>query len=387
MPRRRLISLTNIPTPYRVHFYSALHKGLLERDIHLEVFFMARTEPGRQWRFDVSQFDFPFRIGRGVHPLVGGRQFHFNPSLLASLLISPPDWLLLSGSWYFPTVALSSLISRTTRTRSLFWSESNLVYVEHGSEIATRVRSWVMDRYDAYVVPGQWARDYVMAFAPSSHKKTFLTLPNVVDEAAYRDHVSELKTRREELAQKWQVERASRPILLALARLEPIKGILPFLRVLASDCTKSLTVLIAGDGEQREQVINQAEQMPENIHVRLLGFRGEQEILELLSLVDALILPSLGDPYPLAVIEAIFAGLPLLLSDRVGCHPETLEPGINGFLFNPEDSQSVQTALRSFIDQQTHGWLEMGARSLQIANQRFRTEQVVERFVSGLMQL
>ena len=114
---------------------------------------------------------------------------------------------------------------------------------------------------------------------------------------------------------------------------------------------------------------------------------SEAEILDLLSLADGFILPSLGDPYPLAVIEAAFAGLPLLLSDRVGCHPDALLPGENGLLFDPHDLDSIQRCLGEFIALGPQVWAAMGAQSLKVAEDRFGTERVVTRFVDDLLQL
>lgn len=386
-PRGQLVSLTNMPTPYRIHFYNALAHALHAHDVPLQVLFMSQTEPGRHWQLTGEDWPFAHSFLPGIHPMAFGRQFHLNPTALVKLMQSPPAWLLLSGSWYLPTVVLSSWLTRLTKTTTLFWSESNLAYMEHLSAPIEKVRGWVIDSFDGYAVPGAWARDYILHYAPSAAEKPVLNLPNVVDERLFRDGVVKRRAHRQELLAKWHLEERHRPILFAAARLEPVKGIKDLLLALVSMLARPVTLLIAGEGALRAELETLIGDAGLENRFRLLGFLDEPQILDLLSLADGFILPSLGDPYPLAVIEAAFAGLPLLLSDRVGCHPEALLPGENGLLFDPHDLDSIRQCLGKFVDLGPQVWAEMGMRSLELAEARFGTERVVTRFVGELLQL
>lgn len=58
------------------------------------------------------------------------------------------------------------------------------------------------------------------------------------------------------------------------------------------------------------------------------------EINQLFSEHDVLILPSIHEPWGLVVEEAIAYGLPVIVSDKVGCHPELIKHKINGYVFN-----------------------------------------------------
>jgi glycosyltransferase involved in cell wall biosynthesis len=365
-----------------------LNEELAKRGGCLEVWFMARSEPGRLWKLYPEEFGFPFRFAGGINPIIQERQFHFNPSYLWQILKKPPTWLLVSGSWYFPTAFLGNWIARITRAKTILWNESNLQYVEHKTRTATLFRRTVMDNFDAYVVPGQWAREYVLEFAPSAPHKPILPLPNVIDETLFRDKVSLYRRQRSKLRSKWEINEECHPVLFTAARLEPIKGIRELIcAITSSKRFKPATLLIAGDGVLRyelQSIVAEAG-LQENIH--FLGFLNEAQILEILALADGFILPSLGDPYPLAVIEAAFAGLPLLLSNRVGCHLEVLVPQQNGILFDPYDQVSIQNCLEHFLNLEPQQWVEMGYRSLEIAEERFCTNQVVSCFVDALIKL
>lgn len=381
------VSLTNIPTPYRLHFYKALSKAFDEQNIELQVWFMADTEPGRYWELHSESFEFVHRFASGLHPLIRDRIFHFNPSFLYSLFNNPPKWLLLSGSWFFPTFLGALLIARMRDTKVVIWNESNLAYIEYSQSLANKLRGKVLELADAYTVPGQWAKEYVSFYAPKSERKPFLCLPNVIDEEKYLSEIKGRRTHKRELRENWGVG-AEKRVLLSLTRLEPIKGLEQMLAGwIQSSLTSDAVWLIAGDGSLRRSLQERIQNENLEHSVRLLGHRTEEEVLDLLALSDAFVLPSLGDPYPLAVIEAMFAGLPLLLSDRVGCHPESLEAGNNGLLFDPFQESDVIKNLDNFLTYSLEKWKEMGKYSLHLAKQRFETNAVIQRFVGDVLAL
>lgn len=384
---RQLLCLTNIPTPYRVHFYNALAEELRNRAISMQVEFMAASEPGRHWTFDPRSWEFEHNLSPGLHPVVAGRIFHLNPTVAVTVARQRPDWLLLSGSWFLPTVHLAAVTAKITGTKRIFWSESNLAYVEHNSPAANWWRSRIMATFDGFVVPGQWARDYVLHFAPSAAAKSILTLPNVVNERLFRDEVALRRRKATKLRQEWNIA-SEQVVLVTFARLEPIKGVMELVEaLLASPAKNRITLLVAGEGSLRSKLELMTGEMDHKRSIRLLGHLSENELMDLLAMADAFILPSLGDPYPLSVIEAAFAGLPLLLSDRIGCHPEALIQDHNGLLFDPHNSSSIQSCIEEFMQLGAEEWKAMGARSLELAEQRFRTDLVVSRFVDQLTEL
>jgi glycosyltransferase involved in cell wall biosynthesis len=244
-----------------------------------------------------------------------------------------------------------------------------------------------MDWFNGFVVPGRWAREYVLHFSTSAQNKPILMLPNIVDERRFRDGVAERRQSRQALLERWGLG-DSKPIFLTVARLEPIKGVQQLVEALLTFATvEQITLLIAGGGSQSSKLEKIVRRSGFEQSIRLLGHLSESEILDMLALANAFVLPSLGDCYPLAAIEAAFAGLPLLLSDRVGCHPETLVPQHNGLLFNPYDSSSIQSCFDQFLRLESKQWIEMGRRSLELAEKHFGTQRAISRFVDELIKL
>ncbi len=383
-----LVSLTNIPTPYRTHLYNALFQSMRAAGLNLHVLYMAHTEPGRQWTFEKDRNAYPYTFMPSWTFRAGRREFYLNPAFVRIMRQQPPRWLLVSGSWFFPTVQLVPLTVNKAQTVTLFWNESNLAYMEQRGRLVDFLRRHTLDYYDGFVVPGAWARDYVHQFAPSSRHKPFLKLPNIVDETRFRDQVASLRQKRHSLRRKWDCDSPGKTVLLTIARIEPIKGVRELVEALLNfRDVQSIILLIAGTGALQSELQARIRAAGLQEHIRFVGYQGEENILELLALADAFLLPSLGDPYPLVVIEAEFAGLPVLLSDRVGCHPEALVEGENGLLFDPYDPASITQALQTFLDADPAMRARMGAASLAIAEERFSTRQVAPHFIEALLNL
>ncbi|MDQ2744526.1 MAG: glycosyltransferase family 4 protein [Chloroflexota bacterium] len=73
-----------------------------------------------------------------------------------------------------------------------------------------------------------------------------------------------------------------------------------------------------------------------------LGHRSD--IPAILGASDVVVMPSLDDPFPLAVIEALAAGVPVIAS-RSGGHAEAIADGVTGLLVPPRDAEALAAAV------------------------------------------
>jgi glycosyltransferase involved in cell wall biosynthesis len=129
---------------------------------------------------------------------------------------------------------------------------------------------------------------------------------------------------------------ASRLRVLFVGDLEPAKGI----RRLAEDIARRrelsprIALEVVGDGVDRGALEAVAAERPGFLSVR--GRLPQAEVAARCRGSDLLVLPSAGEGCPLAVLEALACGLPVLASP-VGGIPELVEDGENGWLARPED--------------------------------------------------
>jgi len=65
---------------------------------------------------------------------------------------------------------------------------------------------------------------------------------------------------------------------------------------------------------------------------------------------DVLILPSLSEPWGLVIEEAFNNGLPVIVSNMVGCSSEIIEINKNGLIFNLTETDSLKNAILMITD-------------------------------------
>ena len=175
-----------------------------------------------------------------------------------------------------------------------------------------------------------------------------------------------------------------RPVILFTAKLIPRKRCADLLDAYlqlskSGDLAHLPYLLIVGDGEERASLENRAREARQG-DVRFLGFRNQSELPRLYDLCNVFVLPSVDEPWGLAVNEVMNAARPVIVSDQVGCQKNLVHPGINGCVVRAGDLNGLAESLRIVLSDEQAGRL-MGAESLRIINQ-----YSFEQNVSGLRQ-
>ncbi len=84
-------------------------------------------------------------------------------------------------------------------------------------------------------------------------------------------------------------------------------------------------------------------------HVEFLGgqVHGEDKI-RVFREADIFVLPSYSEGFSTAILEAMAAGLPVVVT-RVGAAPDVIAEGVNGFVINPGDTDALRDRLQRLI--------------------------------------
>ena len=128
-------------------------------------------------------------------------------------------------------------------------------------------------------------------------------------------------------------EQKDYPNLMAAARI-------------ALDALDDVVFLAVGQGPDEEKVHTLHADLGLGDGFRLLGYR--EDVPDLLSAADIFVLASKYEGYPIAVMEALSMGLPVVSTD-VGGVPDTLEEGVQGLLVPPGDPGQLAAAIQRLI--------------------------------------
>lgn len=131
-------------------------------------------------------------------------------------------------------------------------------------------------------------------------------------------------------------------------------------------------VAMVGDGDMRSKLEARVAELGLQARVRFLGFRDGQRAMPAF---DAFVLPSRYEGLPYVLVEAMYAGLPIIASDQTGCRL-LVESGKNGCVYPYADREALASAMVEVLSDRDRR-VRMGEESKRRA-QAFSAESMSE---------
>ncbi len=198
--------------------------------------------------------------------------------------------------------------------------------------LAARLESYVLPRCDGVICLSGHTRRQVAGSAPLTW-----VVPNAVDSRFF------------ETGRKLALPRQ----ILCVAQILPAKNQVQLIRALDPLALREKFELIFYGGAVREDpyVREFLRLVQERAWCRFAGFAERAELQAALSGAALLVLPTLEDNCPMVVLEAMAAGVPVAAS-RVGGVPDLINDKVDGTLFDPNDVESIRSAVATILLQE-----------------------------------
>jgi glycosyltransferase involved in cell wall biosynthesis len=333
-----------ILSTHPIQYYSPWYRALAATpNLDLTVYYAHRPTGADQAAagFGVSfEWDLPLLDGyrsvflhnRARHPSLSGFWGCHTPELADLIQREAFDAFIVHG-WYNRSYWQAIWACWQTRTPVLVRGDSTLNMargmIRHAAKWLTH-RLFV-PRFDGYLVVGQRAKDYYLAYGADQARMAFA--PHFVDNERFARAAAELQPRRAETRRQWGLP-ATGVVFVFAAKFIPKKRPLDFVRAVAAAARQvpGLAGLMVGDGPLRAEV--EAAIQETAAPVKLAGFLNQTAMPGAYVAADALVLASDGtETWGLVVNEAMACGLPALVSDQVGCAPDLVRNGATGYVF------------------------------------------------------
>jgi glycosyltransferase involved in cell wall biosynthesis len=330
-----------------IQYYAPLYRRLARRDdVAIKVFFTwhggdrAQLDQGFQkpvaWDIPLTdgyEYEVAPNVARnpGSHHFFGLR----NPSLVAAVLAWEPDAVHVTGYAFASHLqALCALYRRGIPV--LFRGDSHLFDEPQRGPRWLLKRSLLRAIYRwpaAFLYVGNANRDYYRAFGVPESKLFYC--PHSIE----TERFAEPEAAWESQARAWRRELRipeDTAVLLFAGKFEDKKRPVPLMNAFLKRIPSRTILVMVGDGNQGDVVRGLAVRHPD--HFRVLPFQNQSRMPAVYRLGDRVVLPSAyGETWGLAVNEALACGRPVLVSDRVGCHPDVIRPGLSGDVFRADD--------------------------------------------------
>ncbi len=376
---KKFAFVMNIPSPYRLHLLGEVWRQLNDRGVGMHVHFMAKGHVDRPKSWLNPKIDFPHTYWRDW----GFGQYHFNPGLIWEMVRRPPEWMACGSSFDTFTGFGVQLLGRAKV--KLCWLEGNTKTPGKMTGLRGWIKRLVMGRCAFAPVPGSDAAKYVAMHQSHTRMKmpTPVIIPNLVDETRFMPR-DKWPADRIAAARKRMGADGNDKLCLIPARLTEVKGLVPFVSLLSPEMLQGWRIVILGQGPLREAILSMAARRKVAERVRILDFVAYEDMPSFYAAADLVLLPSLYDPNPLTVPEALFSGLPIALTDQAGNVEEGVTEGKNGWVLPVKDLGRFAAVLRKVFAATAEELAEKGRWSLARNAEFWRTGKAVRRYLDEL---
>lgn len=134
-----------------------------------------------------------------------------------------------------------------------------------------------------------------------------------------------------------------------------------------------------------QELQNTLEKLSPSVRQRVIKVGALENGASYLKAFDLFVLATYKENFALTLLEAMYAGLPCLATDSGGS-PDVIHPFSTGWLFLPESTESLRTALLQALEQRER-WGEYGENSRKLVSQTYDFDRVVRDIENSLLQL
>jgi glycosyltransferase involved in cell wall biosynthesis len=170
-----------------------------------------------------------------------------------------------------------------------------------------------------------------------------------------------------------------RPIVVFLGRVHPGKGVELLLPAFARMGHRDAMLAIVGPDSRNylAQMRGEVQRLGLQDRVIFAGMMPGRSRIEALVDADLFALPSEHENFGIAVLEALAAGAPVIISDQVGICKEVTEAGVGEAV--PLDADRLAAALDAWLADAPRR-AEASQRARQLVFERFTWDQIARRW-------
>lgn len=240
------------------------------------------------------------------------------------------DVVLANGAFSFLACTLAAQLARTP-----------VLWLEHNSTLPSgRVLELMIRRADRIVTVSKGIGGQFTALVPEAREKVAVVYVGV--------DVERIKCRAQTSGIRRELNWTNNLVIGTVARLAPEKGIDLLIETAGRFREKISHArwLVVGDGPERAPLEQRAQALELETTMQFVGFR--EQVAEYLGAMDIFVLSSRAEGLPLALLEAMAAGVPVIAAD-VGGVREAITDGVTGLVVQPGSQEALEQALLCLV--------------------------------------
>lgn len=330
---KRILILTNLPTPYKIDFYNEL--GCY---CDLTVVIEARRLKTQTFNWNDDEIK-AFRLVYLNDGFLNERKVNF--SILKYLKRSFDE--IIIAAYYMPTELLALAYLKLMRIP--YWFESDGGMINRGeSEVARRFKYFMISGAKGYISPSAGTDEYLTYYKADPFRIYRYPFTSLLK----GDILSALLSDDEKFDIRKRLGIREKQIVLAVGQFIPRKGF-DILIEAAAGMDRGVGFYIVG-GQPTDEYLNMQHKLNlPNVHFE--GFKTKEELAEYFKCADLFVLPTREDIWGLVINEAMAYGLPVITTKKCVAGVELIDD--DRCIVDVEDVDGLRTAMMDIIADDT----------------------------------
>lgn len=342
---KRAVFITNIPSPYRVDFFSFLQKNYPQYEFH--IIFSGAGMENRQWHVEMEELsNYTFLKSKTliIRKRFDDRYVFLPMGVEKALERIRPD--MVFAMEYNPTILRAVHWCRKRHIPFVSWTDGTLNSEKNIGKVQRLSRKYIISRASAFVASSTASREAQIAYG-AEEKKCFISYLTV-DIQKYLREKTEYSGKQ----------------LIYVGSLIQRKGLDLLLAALAQT-SGDIRLVIVGEGQEKALLEEQAKELGIAQRITFKGYVEGEPLRELYSQSDAFILPTREDCFGLVLLEAMCASLPIISSKYADGAADLVREGENGYIVDPEDTRGFAAVIEKVFAE--GNLADMGKKSYERA--------------------
>jgi glycosyltransferase involved in cell wall biosynthesis len=354
--KKKILWLTNIPSPYRVDFFN-----LLGKSVDLEVIFEREesTERNAGW--------YGVNFNHFSHLFLKGIKFGSDSSISFSVikhLKNNLEFIFISNPMT-PTGLIATTYLKIKKIP--FVIEGDGGFPKYTEPIFKRIiKNFALKKATWYFSSGKSHTSYYEYYGVNKSKIISYHFSSTLN----NDFVTKPLTQKEKTSIRKNKAIENKKIIIYVGQFVYRKG-LDILFEALRDLNSNYLLLLVGDTQKAFQklALNTT-----NVNYKILGFKSKEELKEYYDMSDFLVLPTREDIWGLVINEAFARGLPVISTNRCGAAVELVEDSKNGFIIESENINQLRAKINFLLSESLTGMKNYSLKKIK----HYNLEKMVE---------
>lgn len=375
---KKILLITNVPTPYRVPLFQRLEKAFREKGWKLTVAFGERGYKRRKYSLEEDTFGFKHIFldgGQKNNPANPEATVFLYRGLKRHLLEINPDHIIVSGFspatvrvWWW------SLIHRKTFS---IWTGTIPQRGKVFGSARTLLRRLIASKASGFLAYGTEAKRYLNGLGVNDDRIDIAT--NTVDTDFFKQETTKCRLQKQPKITPFTFTYIG--YLVPRKKVEKILIAAEQLKKQRSD----FRIRIIGDGPLRESLESLARELNVDDHILFEGHKQTSELPSVLAQTDVFLFQTGFDIWGLVLNEAMAAGVTSIASINGGATTDLIHDGVNGFRMDYSETESLSARMCWCIDHPAE-IRSMGLQASKDVEELAGMEKAVRIFISHTLK-